>query len=348
MEKLKQILTACLFLILPLCGCADSEAEEVRQRYASLPDGLYAVIVTDKGDIVLQLYFEETPMTVANFVGLAEGTIRTTYREGKPFYDGLTFHRVVDGFVIQGGDPKGNGTGGPGYKFRDEFVYGLKHDSEGVLSMANSGPNTNGSQFFITLSATPHLDYVHTVFGKVVEGMDVVRQIRQGDEMKRVIIVRNGEKASAFIVDDDVFSEHRSTLPQRQQAFEKKMNETVLAQVGKDFGKAIEAANGIRYIVEKNGDGPRPQTGNTVTVHYTGRLTNGQIFDSSVGRAPFAFQVGTGQVIKGWDQMVGEMRKGEKRKVLLPPETAYGSRGAGPIPPNSWLVFEIEVLDISE
>lgn len=348
MEKLKQILTACLFLILPLCGCADSEAEEVRQRYASLPDGLYAVIVTDKGDIVLQLYFEETPMTVANFVGLAEGTIRTTYREGKPFYDGLTFHRVVDGFVIQGGDPKGNGTGGPGYKFRDEFVYGLKHDSEGVLSMANSGPNTNGSQFFITLSATPHLDYIHTVFGKVVEGMDVVKQIKQGDEMKRVIIVRNGEKAEKFIVDDEVFTKHRSTLSERRRIFEEKMNENVLAQVGKDFGKAIEAANGIRYIVEKNGDGPRPQTGNTVTVHYTGRLTDGQIFDSSVGRAPFTFQVGTGQVIKGWDQMVGEMRKGEKRKVLLPPDMAYGSRGAGPIPPNSWLVFEIEVLDIAE
>ena len=290
MEKLKQILTACLFLILPLCGCADSEAEEVRQRYASLPDGLYAVIVTDKGDIVLQLYFEGTPMTVANFVGLAEGTIRTTYREGKPFYDGLTFH-------------------GPGYKFRDEFVYELKHDSEGVLSMANSGPNTNGSQFFITLSATPHLDYIHTVFGKVVEGMDVVKQIKQGDEMKRVIIVRNGEKAEKFIVDDEVFTKHRSTLSERRRIFEEKMNENVLAQVGKDFGKAIEAANGIRYIVEKNGDGPRPQTGNTVTVHYTGRLTDGQIFDSSVGRAPFTFQVGTGQVIKGWDQMVGEKRR---------------------------------------
>ena len=214
--------------------------------------------------------------------------------------------------------------------------------------MANSGPNTNGSQFFITLSATPHLDYIHTVFGKVVEGMDVVKQIKQGDEMKRVIIVRNGEKAEKFIVDDEVFTKHRSTLSERRRIFEEKMNENVLAQVGKDFGKAIEAANGIRYIVEKNGDGPRPQTGNTVTVHYTGRLTDGQIFDSSVGRAPFTFQVGTGQVIKGWDQMVGEMRKGEKRKVLLPPDMAYGSRGAGPIPPNSWLVFEIEVLDIAE
>lgn len=348
MFKIKRILSALLFTILPLCGCADGEAEAIRQRYSSLPDGLYAVIVTEKGNIVLQLYFDQTPMTVANFVGLAEGTIRTTYREGKPFYDGLTFHRVVDGFVIQGGDPKGNGTGGPGYKLKDEFVYELKHDSEGVLSMANSGPNTNGSQFFITLSATPHLDYVHTVFGKVIEGMDVVKNIEQGDKMKRVIIVRNGEAASQFIIDDDAFTKYRLSLTERRKIFEDKMNENMLVQVGKDFGKAIEAPNGIRYIIEKAGDGPRPKQGETVTVHYTGKLTDGQIFDSSIGRGPFSFQVGTGQVIKGWDQMVGEMRKGEKRKVLLPPDMAYGSRGVGPIPPNSWLVFEIEVLKIGE
>lgn len=345
--KLKKFLTV-LFLILPFWGCADTQAEAIREQYASLPEGLYGVIVTTKGNIVFQLYFEETPMTVANFVGLAEGTIRTTYRQGKPFYDGLTFHRVVDGFVIQGGDPKGNGTGGPGYKFKDEFVYGLKHESEGVLSMANSGPNTNGSQFFITLSATPHLDYVHSVFGKVVEGMDVVQAITQGDKMERVIIVRNGEAASQFIIDDDAFTQHRLSLPQRKKAFDEKMNQDLISQLGKDFGKAIEAENGIRYIVEKIGDGPRPQQGDTVTVHYTGTLTDGQVFDSSIGRGPFSFQVGTGQVIRGWDQMVLEMRKGEKRKILLPPDMAYGSRGAGPIPPNSWLIFEVEVLTIGE
>lgn len=348
MLKAKKILSALFLMILPLCGCADGNAEAIRKQYASLPDGLYAVIVTEKGNIVLELYFEQTPMTVANFVGLAEGTIRTTYREGKPFYDGLTFHRVVDGFVIQGGDPKGNGTGGPGYKLKDEFVYDLKHESEGVLSMANSGPNTNGSQFFITLSATPHLDYIHTVFGKVVEGMDVVKNIEQNDKMKRVVIVRNGEIASHFIINDESFTKYRLSLPERKKIFEEKINENMFAQVGKDFGKAIEAPNGIRYIVERSGSGSRPKKGETVTVHYTGKLTNGQIFDSSVGRAPFSFQVGTGQVIRGWDQMVGEMRKGEKRKVLLPPDMAYGSRGAGPIPPNSWLVFEIEVLKIGD
>ena len=143
---------------------------------AKLADGLYANLHTNQGDIIVQLEFEKTPLTVINFVGLAEGTKNSNIQIGKPFYNGLKFHRVIDNFMIQGGDPKGNGTGGPGYKFNDEIT-DLSHDSAGILSMANSGPNTNGSQFFITHLATPHLDGKHTVFGKIISGMEIVTEI---------------------------------------------------------------------------------------------------------------------------------------------------------------------------
>lgn len=134
-----------------------------------------AVFKTSMGDFEAELYAKECPETVWNFINLAEGRQETS-REGN-FYDGLVFHRVIDGFVIQGGCPKGNGTGDPGYRFKDEFDPALRHDGEGILSMANAGPGTNGSQFFITLGPTPHLDNRHSVFGKVVKGLDVVNTI---------------------------------------------------------------------------------------------------------------------------------------------------------------------------
>jgi peptidylprolyl isomerase len=182
------------------------------QDKKQLADGVYAEMETSKGKIVLQLEFEKTPLTVANFVGLAEGTKDYSRSPGeppkaqnKPFYDGLTFHRVIPDFMIQGGDPQGSGRGGPGYQFRNEIDPSLKHDKPGILSMANAGPDTNGSQFFITHKDTPWLDGKHTVFGHVVEGQDVVNKIAMGDTIKSLKIVRIGEKAKAFKGDEADF-----------------------------------------------------------------------------------------------------------------------------------------------
>jgi cyclophilin family peptidyl-prolyl cis-trans isomerase len=195
-------------LILGTVGMAQAAEEK------KLADGLYAEMNTSKGKIVLQLEFEKAPLTVANFAGLAEGTKYYTKEVGgtpkaqnKPFYDGLVFHRVIANFMIQGGCPQGTGRGNPGYRFADEFDPSLRHSGPGILSMANAGPGSNGSQFFITHVATPHLDNRHSVFGHVVEGQDVVNKIAIGDKIETVKIVRVGDKAKAFKSDEQAFQE---------------------------------------------------------------------------------------------------------------------------------------------
>ena len=327
-----------------------------------MKDGLYATINTNKGSIKLQLEFEKTPLTVANFVGLAEGTKKSNKKLGVPFYDGVIFHRVIKNFMIQTGDPEGTGRGGPGYRFADEFVDVLVHQ-KGVISMANAGPATNGSQFFITHTATPHLDGKHTVFGKVIEGMDAVDAIAntpvvaqdkpaQDIVIESIKIDRIGAAAQAFKTDETAFQNYQETAEDRKkkQQAEKLQKQTkqlkgFLVDLEKKYGKVEKTKNGIHYVILKLGTGVKPKAGSSVNVHYTGSFLDGRKFDSSVDRGqPFSFPVGAGRVIPGWDQAVAEMLENEKRLIVLPSELAYGEQGSGPIPPNAILVFEIERL----
>jgi peptidylprolyl isomerase len=268
---------------------------------------------------------------------------------GKPFYDGLTFHRVVDDFMIQGGDPLGNGTGGPGYSFPDEFDPGLTHDGPGVLSMANAGPGTNGSQFFITHRATPWLDGKHSVFGRIVRGQEVVNGIRQGDRIEKLTIIRNGPDAGAFKGDQAAFD---GLLRQAVTAAVEKVRakrDADLAEIGKKYPGTVQTASGLRYTITQEGTGPKPTPGQTVSVGYKGMFLSGEIFDDSdLHGGPLEFQAGAGQIISGWEETVMDMRLGEKRLVIIPPELAYGEQGAGngAIPGNTFLVFTMELVGI--
>jgi peptidylprolyl isomerase len=348
-----------------LTGAAVVAAACTLAQAAERPDGLYAEIETTKGMIVAKLEFEKAPLTVANFVGLAEGTKDSNKPKGTKFYDGIIFHRVIPGFMIQTGDPEGTGRGGPGYRFEDEFDPTLRHDGPGVLSMANAGPGSNGSQFFITVAPTPHLDDRHSVFGRVIEGQDVANAIanvprgagdRPNEEVaiKTVKIVRVGDKAKAFKADQAAFDEIRASAADRKAASAKAASaadqerlKDVIAKLKEEHpGKELVTTDsGLQYLVTEEGSGAKPAVGTTIQAHYTGKLVNGNIFDSSIQRGdPISFAVGTGRVIKGWDEALSDMKKGEKRVLIIPPDLGYGGRGVGPIPPNSTLIFEVELV----
>jgi len=314
-----------------------------------LADGMYAKFVTNKGDIVCELEFEKTPITVANFVGLAEGTKELGGGAGKTgtrFYDGLTFHRVIADFMIQGGCPLGTGTGGPGYTFPDEIDQSLKHTGPGTLSMANAGPGTNGSQFFITHVATPHLDGKHTVFGHVVSGMDVVNTIQKDDKIDTIEIIRVGDTAKAFKSDQAAFDALLASQDTRGKEKELAAMEEAMEQINGQYPDAITTETGLKYVVVAEGEGDTPASGAMVKVHYTGKLLDGTKFDSSVDRGtPIDFPVGQGRVIKGWDEALLTMKKGEKRVLIIPANLGYGPSGRGPIPPNATMVFDVELID---
>ena len=307
-------------------------------------DGLYAVIDTAKGNIVLELEYKKVPMTVANFVGLVEGELNLD-DPGENFYEGLNFHRVIDNFMIQGGCPKGDGTGGPGYSFPDEFDKSLRHSGPGILSMANAGPGTNGSQFFITHVKTPWLDDKHAVFGHVVEGQDVVNAIKQGDKINTVSIERIGEDAQKFVVTQQIFSDLVENAAKRAMERRKAEIEAIENEIANRFPNTVRTASGLQYVVTKKGDGKgSPKMGQPVTVHYTGTLLDGRMFDSSIHRGqPATFQIG--QVIEGWNEALQTMSKGEKRTLIIPPELGYGVHGSpGIIQPNSYLIFDVELI----
>ena len=312
------------------------------------PDGLYAEMHTSKGLIVISLAYEESPLMVVNFVGLAEGTKDSNKPLGTPFYDGLTFHRVIANFMIQGGDPDGSGRGGPGYSFPDQISPQLRHDGPGVLSMANAGPNTNGSQFFITHKATPWLDGKHAVFGRVIQGQDVVNAIAQGDILETLKIVRVGDAAKAFKGDQATFDSMIAEITSAEDAHAKEQYDTAMAVLEEAYpGQMQTTESGLMYIVVEAGEGAKPQPGTSIRAHYTGKFLSGRVFDSSVQRGePFEFEVGMGRVIKGWDEALLDMQKGEKRILVIPSHLGYGERGYPPIiPPRATLVFDVELVD---
>ena len=327
-------------------GASGETSRNVGGGDSSLGDGLFARIRTTRGDIVLRLEYQKTPLTVCNFVALAEGKMNVT--GGKPFYDGLVFHRVIADFMIQGGDPQGTGSGGPGYRFPDEIDDTLKHDGPGVLSMANAGPGTNGSQFFITHVATPWLDGNHTVFGRVVSGQDVVNAIKQGDRIEAITIIRNGQGANAFKADQSGFDLLLRTSTERAGNQMRARRDADIARIQQAWPGATLTPSGIYYIIQKEGTGAKAGSGKAVSVNYKGMFLSGDVFDNSDLHGPLEFQTGSGQIIPGFDEAVTDMKQGEKRLVVLPPELAYGERGAGngAIPGNSFLVFELELMQI--
>ena len=315
-------------------------------NYSDLSDGLYADLETSKGNIILELYYEQAPTTVSNFVALAEGNhpVVDNQHEGKRYYDGLKFHRVIENFMIQGGDPTGTGSGGPGYQFDDEFNEELKHDGPGVLSMANAGPGTNGSQFFITHVETPWLDGKHSIFGKVNSGQDVVDKIEQDDIIKTVKVIRIGEAAKSFNAPKN-FENYIS---------EKSEADILRAEAEKESLEKLsegmqETQSGLKYKISKEGTGPNAKKDDLLSVHYSLQLVDGSEIDSSFTRgAPIEFTCGVGQVIKGWDEAMQLLNKGSKARLIIPSELGYGAVGAGNgvIPPNATLIFDVELVDI--
>ncbi len=309
-----------------------------------MQDGIYAKFNTAKGSILVKFTHDKTPGTVGNFVGLAEGQLENKSKPmGTPFYNGLKFHRVIPDFMIQGGCPQGQGTGGPGYQFDDEFHPELKHDKPGVLSMANSGPGSNGSQFFITHVPTNWLDGKHTVFGHVVEGQDVVDVVAGNDALDTIEIIRVGAEAEkwnaieAFRIFEG--SREKRILEQKQAA------EAAMEKLAAGF---LKTESGLRYQIIQKGSGKQAEKGKKVSVHYQGALENGEVFDSSYKRKqPIDFQLGVGQVIEGWDEGIALLQVGDKARFVIPSYLGYGSAGAGGvIPPDATLVFDVELMDV--
>jgi cyclophilin family peptidyl-prolyl cis-trans isomerase len=338
-----------------------------KDDHSNLPDGLYADIETNKGHIIVELDYKKAPITVANFVTLAEGKNEFVTHEQlkkKPFFDGLKFHRVIESFMIQSGDPLGTGSGDTGYKFKDEFS-DLKFDKAGVLAMANNGPGTNSSQFFITHVETPWLDNLHTIFGHVVSAKDqeVVNKVVQGDNIVAVTIIRNGEAAKKFDA-VKVFHDYFADIAKEQQKYAGAQKEKVDYYTSLK-PKATKTTSGLEYVITEKGSGKKPAIGNQIYIHYAGFLENGTLFDTSIeevakpfgkfdparaaqnGYQPIQFQAGKKDgLIPGFIEGVEQLSYGDKAVLFIPSHLAYGATGAGGvIPPNANIIFEIQISD---
>jgi len=356
-----------------------------KEDYPDLADGMYAEFNTNQGTFLAELYYKETPITVANFVSLAEGKshkmVDSAY-QGKKFYDGLIFHRVIRDFMIQGGDPQGTGSGDPGYRFPDEIVDTLKLEEKGLLAMANAGAGTNGSQFFVTLAATPWLTGKHTVFGKVLEGMTVVDSIGSvktgpGDKplqdvlIENVKIIRKGKDAKNFEA-AKLFEEKLSKVKEEEERIEKmkaaskRSNADRFSALKETDTKELESGLKIHFL--EKGDGAQPKAGDKVKIDYAGYFADGTLFDTSieevaveggvfnqqrkdqVGYNPMVIPYGPdAPVIPGFKEGIQQLKVGDKAIIYIPSHLGYGARGAGGIiPPNTDLIFEMIMVGIEE
>jgi cyclophilin family peptidyl-prolyl cis-trans isomerase len=338
------------------------------RKDAFLPDGVYADLNTNKGRITLNLDYEHVPLTVANFVGLAEGTIKNdALAEGKPYYNGSIWHRVVPGHVIQAGMPtNGKETEGPGYEFPNEIYPGLSHNKAGMLGMANSGPNTNGSQFYITLGDRSYLDGNYTLFGSVVDGMDIVNKIVQGDTIKTVTITRIGQKAIDFKVTTDSFKKMVEDAKVKLKTDEEKKQKKESELIKKNYPQTNRTADGLEYLINKEGTGNKPVDGSLLRAKYKGTCLSGGMEFFSTGDAgkpnninaaePFDYITGKTKINPGVDEILAGMKAGEKRTVVVPSKSAYDVNGfygktvegknRFVISPNTTIIYEIEVLEV--
>lgn len=369
---MKKSILFVLFLICSFYSC--------KNESDYFADGIYAKIDTNKGIIYLELDYKNAPITVANFITLVEGNNRfvsTDYKKGHPFYNGLKFYRVIKGFVIQTGDPEGSGTGNAGYRFKDEY-FGEIFDKEGVLAMANNGPNTNSSQFFITRNPTPWLNGKHTIFGHVINaGMEVVNSINQDDEVKSITIIRKGEAAKKFnavktfddyfVIESKNQKIQKALEAQKERMYDKKYGKTIVAKINY-FGalkeKSKKTVSGLKYIITHKGGGKKPAIGTKVKVNYAVFSEYGELYDTTLenvamafgkidseraaqnGYQPVPFQVGKKDgIIPGFTEGLEKLSFGDKAVLFIPAYLAYGPGGAGNIiPPQTNLIFEIELI----
>lgn len=364
----KILLLFLLVLTVSMTSC--------KSKYPNLENGLYAEFVTNKGTFIAKFYYEATPLTVANFIELAEGKhqmIDSAFK-GKPFYNNLTFHRVMKDFMIQGGDHLANGSGNPGYRFPDEFVDTLKHSRKGLLSMANSGPATNGSQFFITLKETPWLDGYHTIFGEIVLGQEIV------DSIGAVETTKPGDKPVEAIVIQEVNIINKGvTVPSFTSEMEKievakKEREERLYRVAAAKARELddlkelaeELPSGLKMFWRHKGKGIKPEEGSKIRMNYIGYFTDGVLFDTNVLEMAEKYDVvdskklarglygptvsdysKEARLVPGFREGLLQMSVGDKTILYIPSHLAYGQQGIpNVILPNSDLVFELELVDI--
>lgn len=366
---MKKLTFLLLFLTLAFASC--------QEKYPDLKeDGVYAEFITNKGTFVAKLKNESAPLTVSNFVALAEGTngmVDSLYK-GKRFFDGLTFHRVIKDFMIQGGDPKGDGTGNPGYAFPDEITDTIRFDKKGLLAMANSGPGTNGSQFFVTLKETPWLDGRHTIFGEIVKGQDVVDAIglvatEPGDKPTEPVIIEKVNIINKGNVKVPYFTEEMGKLEKEKKEKDDRINKVAATQaeeLNALRAKADSLPSGIKIYFNEKGDGVQPKEGDKILMNYAGYLADGHLFDSNILANAEKFEnvddmrkaagqytpeptdySKDAQLIPGFREGLLNMKVGDKATIFIPSHLAYGKRGIpGVIPSDSELIFQLELVDI--